>query len=425
MSNLKTAVETLCQVIDQGANLDRALEEVASGTHKPLIQQLCYGVLREYYALEEILNKLLRKPLATKHSDIKILLMAGIYQISNLNIPDYAAVNESVAAAESLGKGWAKGLVNAILRNYIRSGPELIANLSRESRLNHPGWLIEGIENQYPEHFEEIIEANNTQAPMTLRVNLAKTSRQDYLMRLERADMAATPCPYASTGVMLAKAVAVNQLPGFEEGWVSIQDEASQLVIPLLELAPGQRVLDACAAPGGKTCHALESQAGLGRFIAVENNPVRAEKLASNLRRLKLSCDLIVEDVKAWDCEDRFDRILLDAPCSATGIIRRHPDIKLHRRETDIDQYSNQQLELLTSVWKKLAPGGMLVYTTCSVLAQENQQVIAAFLENTIDTEIQLIPADWGLDLGVGRILLPKVRGNDGFFYARLKKKPQ
>lgn len=431
MNSLTAAVEVLLPVIYKGMRLDHALAKIADKPDKPLIQQLCYGVLRYHHYLEEILRMLIQKPLAAKHNDIKLLLMLGIFQIRELNVPDHAAVNETVSAADLFKKTWAKGLINATLRNYIRTRPKLESNLGPEGRFSHPAWLIEEFEHHYGKHSKAILAANNTKAPMTLRVNLAKTSRADYLQLLEQEEMSAECCAYAQTGVVLSQAVNVNRLPMFKEGWVSVQDESSQLVIPLLELASGQKVLDACAAPGGKTCHILESCDNLAQVVAVEMDSSRTAKLESNLRRLGLRCDLLIEDLRNLDFgnpdqsilgDSQFDRILLDAPCSATGTIRRHPDIKIRRHKIDIDRFSSQQFELLQAAWQALAPGGILVYTTCSVLPQENEQVIHSFLQSVEDAEIQLIPGDWGLDRKCGKILLPTVGGHDGFFYAKLRK---
>lgn len=427
MNSLTAAVEVLHPVIYKGARLDHGLARIADGPGKPLVQQLCYGVLRCHHYLEEILQLLIQKPLPAKHKDIKLLLMLGVFQIRELNVPDHAAVNQTVSAADLFKKSWAKGLINATLRNYIRNRPKLESNLGPEGRFSHPAWLIEEFEQHYGAEFEAILAANNTKAPMTLRVNLSKTSRADYIQLLEQENMPAECCAYAETGVVLSQAVTVNRLPMFKEGWVSVQDESSQLVIPLLELASGQKVLDACAAPGGKTCHILESCNNLAQVVAVEMDSRRTVKLESNLNRLGLNCDLLIEDLRNLDFqrlggETQFDRILLDAPCSATGTIRRHPDIKIRRKKIDIDRFSSQQLELLHIVWEALAPGGILVYTTCSILPQENEQVIHSFLQSVADAEIQLIPGDWGLDRKCGKILLPTVGGHDGFFYSKLRK---
>lgn len=428
MNKLTTAISILNNVIAGKKSLDRELANVKEKKDKPFIQQLCYGVLREYFTLDVIVSKLLNKPLARKHLDLKLLLMLGIYQLRHLSVPRHAVVNDSVNAPHILGKGWAKGLVNAVLRNYLRSESEIQASLEPRTLLNHPDWLFDAISAAYPDKAVEIMMANNIKAPMTLRVNLSRINRQDYLEMLAGEGLKAGTCPYAHTGVVLEDAIAVTRLPGFDEGLVSVQDEASQLVAPLLSLEPGLRVLDACAAPGGKTCHILESEKELKELVSVEQDADRATKIQSNLQRLDLNCTLVIQDFQTFDESSGFDRVLLDAPCSATGIIRRHPDIKFNRKPEDIDKLAAQQLALLKKAWSLLAAGGVLVYTTCSILPEENQGVIAAFLDNTPDAKIQWDRSDentrndWGLRHEYGRILLPSAGGADGFFFSRLRK---
>jgi 16S rRNA (cytosine967-C5)-methyltransferase len=260
---------------------------------------------------------------------------------------------------------------------------------------------------------------------MCLRINQLKTTRTDYLALLQQANIAADNCNYAPQGIRLQQAVAVNQLPFFSEGWVSVQDEAAQLAATLLAPQAEQRILDACCAPGGKTCHLLELEPNLGEVLALDIDEKRLERVTENLQRLQLNATLLAADaanIDSWWDQKPFDSILLDAPCSATGVIRRNPDIKLHRSEQDIQQLSQLQLEILTALWTILKPGGRILYATCSVLPQENEQVVAKFCQQQTDAKHLTINADWGIKRDFGRQLFPQANGHDGFFYALLEK---
>ena len=392
-----------------------------------MLQEICFGTCRWYFQLEAILRLLITKPLKDKDADLRCLLLIGIYQLHYLRVPEYAVVNETVAATQALGKQWAKGLVNAVLRNFLRDSANLLerANASQESRYAHPLWLIKRIRSAWPDHWEEVLAANNQHPPMTLRVNSSKISRAEYLQLLNQADVAAHPGTLAATSVYLEVPRPVDALPGFREGLVSVQDEASQLIPGLMLLDNGLSILDACAAPGGKTCHILESVRSPARILAIDNDERRLERLHQNLSRLQLSAEVLVADAGAvndwWDMQP-FDRILLDAPCSATGIIRRHPDIKVLRRESDLDKLRQIQAGLLDSLWACLKPGGVLLYSTCSVLPEENCDIVKVFLAHHPDAIHEVIQADWGVECGLGRQLLPLPDGNDGFYFARLRK---
>ncbi len=392
-----------------------------------MLQEICFGTCRWYFQLEAILRLLITKPLKDKDADLRCLLLIGIYQLHYLRVPEYAVVNETVAATQALGKQWAKGLVNAVLRNFLRDSANLLerANASQESRYAHPLWLIKRIRSAWPDHWEEVLAANNQHPPMTLRVNSSKISRAEYLQLLNQADVAAHPGTLAATSVYLEVPRPVDALPGSREGLVSVQDEASQLIPGLMLLDNGLSILDACAAPGGKTCHILESVRSPARILAIDNDERRLERLHQNLSRLQLSAEVLVADAGAvndwWDMQP-FDRILLDAPCSATGIIRRHPDIKVLRRESDLDKLRQIQAGLLDSLWACLKPGGVLLYSTCSVLPEENCDIVKVFLAHHPDAIHEVIQADWGVECGLGRQLLPLPDGNDGFYFARLRK---
>ncbi len=401
---------------------------IVSREHRPVFRQMNYGLLRHYYSLDCILTKLLNKPLADKHTDLRILLLLGLYQIQYMDIPAHACVDETVNTTRQLGKSWARGLVNGVLRRFIRER-EYLAELLSENEVygfDHPQWLIEKIQQSWPSMAESILRANNHQAPMTLRVNTRQINRSDYLALLNSHHIAGNVCQFSNTGITLQNARDVTLLPGFNSGWVSVQDEAAQLAADVLALEPEQTVLDACAAPGGKSSHILEHMPDVS-LICLELDSRRIHRIQENLTRLGLAtnAEIILGDASQpddWWNGDHFDRILLDAPCSATGIIRRHPDIKMLRKESDIDKLAQQQLLLLKSLWPLLKKDGILVYSTCSILPEENDIPVHIFLSQTTDASELTFNADWGVKTEHGRQLFPREQGHDGFFYARLRK---
>jgi 16S rRNA (cytosine967-C5)-methyltransferase len=414
----------LCHKGSLASSLPRALEAAEHGD-RALIQQLCYGTCRHFPQLELIADQLLHKPMKTQDQDIYALILMGLYQIKAMRTPDYAAVDATVQAAKASGKRWADKLINGVLRSYIRGGAELAEVLNEHDayRYNHPEWLVSKLSHHWPDDWQQILAANDPQGPLTLRVNTRKISRNDYVKRLADAGHTAHACRISDVGVQLEQATDVTQLPGFAEGWFSVQDEAPQLSAPLLELEAGQRVLDACAAPGGKTCHLLEAQNI--NVVAVELEERRIGRMEENLKRLGLKAQIICADASEpeqwWDGEC-FDRILLDAPCSATGVIRRNPDIKMLRTSEDILELVQLQLKLLNNLWPLLKPGGYLLYATCSVLRQENDRLVARFLKQQKEAQHCVIDADWGIKMEVGRQLFPNPTSHDGFYYAKLHK---
>ncbi|MEX2488840.1 MAG: 16S rRNA (cytosine(967)-C(5))-methyltransferase RsmB [Pseudomonadales bacterium] len=420
-SEYHTVIAVLLELTGQGKALDTCLDRHDAS---PLVRQICYGVTREYFLLEAIVQALVDKPIAKKHADIHLLLLAGIYSIRHLHRPEYASVDRVVASANGQGKSWARGLINGVLRNYIRRKDQLDACViaNHEAATNHPAWLLDRIEAAWPEQVQAITAANNSHPPMTLRVNRTQTNILEYSRLLDAVGIEYTRGQLSADALMLTEPTPVTELPGFEDGLVSVQDEASQLAAPLLDLHSNARVLDACAAPGGKTCHMLELQPDID-LLAIDADETRAGQISSGLSRLGLDCAVRTQDLLQFASEDsNFDRILLDVPCSATGIIRRHPDIKLLRRDTDIDKLSANQLVLLEQAWQLLGENGILLYSTCSILPEENDAVISAFVSERADVELLSVDVSRGLPTTMGRQLLPETGGWDGFFYAKIRK---
>ncbi len=409
-----------------GSSLPAQLDKVEP-RDRGLTQELAFGTARWQPRLAALADKLLQKPFKAADKDVEALLLVGLYQLLYTRIPAHAALGETVGCADKLKKPWAKGLVNAVLRRAQREGADLLAELERDPvvRTAHPRWLQKALKAHWPEHWEAICAANNAHPPLILRVNRRHGSRDAYLAELRAAGFNAEPCSFSRDGIRLLQACDVTGLPGFAAGRVSVQDEAAQLAADLLELAPGQRVLDACCAPGGKTCHLLETEAQLAGVVAVDLEAKRLLRVRENLARLGLQAELIAADGRAveqwWDGQ-AFQRILLDAPCSATGVIRRHPDIKLTRQAEDIPALAQLQGELLDALWPTLAVGGILLYATCSTLPMENSEVIGAFLARTPGARELTIAGPFGLAQAHGRQLLAQQDGHDGFYYAKLIK---
>ena len=424
------AARALAAVLSGKASLNSSLPaqlDKVEERDRGLTQDLAFGTARWQPRLDLLAAQLLQKPFKAADADVQALLLVGLYQLFYTRIPAHAAIGETVGCADKLKKPWAKGLLNAVLRRAQREGEELLAGMERDPvvRTAHPRWLQKSLKAFWPEQWEAICAANNAHPPMILRVNRRHHSRDAYLALLAEAGVAASACQYSRDGIVLAEACDVRGLPGFAEGWVSVQDEAAQLSADLLELAPGQRVLDACCAPGGKTCHLLEAQADLGHVVAIDLEAKRLTRVRENLDRLQLDAELIAcdaRDTASWWDGKPFQRILLDAPCSATGVIRRHPDIKLTRQAEDIPALATLQGELLDALWPTLEVGGMLLYATCSSLPTENTEVIDAFLARTPGARELDLATEAGLRQPHGRQLLAQEGGHDGFYYAKLIK---
>lgn len=424
------AARALAAVLSGKASLNSSLPaqlDKVDERDRGLTQDLAFGTARWQPRLDLLAAQLLQKPFKAADADVQALLLVGLYQLFYSRIPAHAAIGETVGCADKLKKPWAKGLLNAVLRRAQREGEELLASMERDPvvRTAHPRWLQKSLKAFWPEQWEAICAANNAHPPMILRVNRRHHSRDAYLALLAEAGIGASACQYSRDGIVLTEAYDVRGLPGFAEGWVSVQDEAAQLSADLLELAPGQRVLDACCAPGGKTCHLLEAEAGLAHVVAIDLEAKRLTRVRENLDRLQLDAELIAcdaRDTASWWDGKPFQRILLDAPCSATGVIRRHPDIKLTRQADDIPALANLQGELLDALWPTLEVGGMLLYATCSSLPTENTEVIDAFLARTPGARELDLATEAGLRQPHGRQLLAQEGGHDGFYYAKLIK---
>lgn len=424
------AAKALAAVLNGKASLNSSLPtqmDKVEDRDRGFTQDLAFGTARWQPRLSALAAKLLQKPFKEADADVEALLLVGLYQLLYTRVPAHAAIGETVGCADKLKKPWAKALLNAVLRRAQRESEALLAELEHDPvvRTAHPRWLQKSLKAFWPEQWEAICAANNAHPPMILRVNRRHHTRDAYLGLLSEAGIAATPCVYSRDGIILDAAADVRSLPGFAEGWISVQDEAAQLAADLLDLAPGQRVLDACCAPGGKTCHILEAEPELAGVVAVDLEAKRLVRVRENLERLGLSAELIAadgRDTATWWDGKPFQRILLDAPCSATGVIRRHPDIKLTRQPDDIAALAVLQGELLDAMWITLEVGGILLYATCSTLPTENTEVIEAFLARTSGARELDIASQAGIKQPRGRQLLAQEGGHDGFYYAKLIK---
>ena len=425
----QVAITVLEAVLVKGRSLATArslVQDKLVARERPLAMELVNGVLRWRFRLEALLAKLLSKSLRKKDVDIQLVLLLALYELIELSTPDYAVVNEAVSQTRRVGKKWASGMVNGVLRSFIRDREALLSSIDEDevARFSHPRWLIDLLKQDWPQQTVQILDANNQRPPMWLRVNAGKTSVEDYIKRLDAQQIKAFRHPLADAALKLESPMDVSRLPGFAQGLVSVQDAAAQLAAKLLGAENGERVLDLCAAPGGKTCHVLETAANI-EMTAVELEPLRMQRVQQNLDRLGLHAELIVgdaTDTQSWWDGRMFDRILVDAPCSASGVIRRHPDIKSLRHADDLDSLTKIQQQILLQALSMLKPGGELLYVTCSVLKRENEQQIAQLMsvrEEAVEIDID---ETWGNPCAHGRQLLPGDMDGDGFYYARLKK---
>jgi len=423
------AARVIAEVIYDQRSLSTCLDahiQALAARDQAFVMELVYGCCRYFFALQRLCIQQLNKPLPKRFKLAMPLLVVGLYQLGFMRVPAHAALNETVSSCDELGLKPLKGLVNAVLRKLERS-PTAFDAIVEHCADTYPQWFVAKLKHNWPEHCAAILEQGNLKAPMCLRVNLQKITREDYLNLLSKAGSEASAGQHSVSAIYLRQAQAVGALPGFDEGLCSVQDEAAQLCTSLLDLKSQQRVLDACAAPGGKTCAILEKQTQLS-VHALEIDATRAQRIQENLDRLSLKATVSIsaaEHLEQWWDGTLFDRILLDAPCSATGVIRRHPDIKLLRKPEDIKQLADLQLKMLSQLWKTLASDGKLLYATCSVFSQENSRIIERFLDLEPSAYLEPIDATWGIDTGFGRQLFPDQYGHDGFFYACLGKRQQ
>lgn len=422
------AAGVVSDVVHGGASLDAVLDEHAGlfgSNDRALLRELSFGGLRWFWRCKGIVDRLVERPMRKRDRIVEAVMVIGIYQLDQMRLPPHAAIHATVQACVTLDRAGFKGLVNGVLRNFQRRREALVEKLSGAARDAHPEWLWRAIRDQWPDHADAIVEANNSRPPMILRVNTRALSAARYLEALHAGGIGGRLLAHAPEAVVLSRPVDVDRLPGFREGRVSIQDASAQLLTQLVAPAPAGRVLDACAAPGGKLTHLLEAFPGL-EVRAVEADPQRAGRIAGNLERLHLEAEVTVADAaepdRWWDGRP-FDLVVLDAPCSATGVIRRHPDIKVLRRSSDTGRMAATQARLLDRLWPTVKPGGRLVYVTCSVLARENQDQADHFLRRTPDALEDRIRLPVGLALHRGWQILPDKEGGDGFYYAVFRRR--
>jgi 16S rRNA (cytosine967-C5)-methyltransferase len=429
------AAHAVARILREGVTLDAALHDALAATPAglgPSVRSLSYGAVRGYYRHEAILSRLLSQPVRSLDLLVRALMSVALFELEDARTPEYAVVDAAVKAAKATDAARASGLVNAVLRRYLRERKTVDADIARNPTLRHasPIWLADRFRADWPVRWTQLLAAGDAQAPMWLRVDGRRATTESYLEKLREAGLGARAESRVPLAIALDAPCDVHELPGFDQGLVSVQDLGAQCVAFPLELSCGQRVLDACAAPGGKTALIAEREPSLARLVGLDIDPQRLIRVQENLVRGDLRAELMAGDLRepeAWWDGVPFDRILLDAPCSALGVIRRHPDIRLRKSPSEIDKLPLLQARLLTASWRMLAPGGRLVYATCTVTRSENRDVVAAFLAGTPDAGI-VPPESWpgwpgfGEADGFGRQILPGEAGADGFYYAALLK---
>jgi 16S rRNA (cytosine967-C5)-methyltransferase len=423
------AARGLAEVALRGASLRDVMERNARRLADPRDRALLMALLSEgarwWLRFDAAIDDLLEKPLRHKDPAVHALLVLGLVQLEILQLSDYAAVAATVEATRTLGRPQLAGLVNAILRRWQRERDSLLARLDgqAQTRHAHPAWLAAALHRDWPQHAEAVMEADNREPPLMLRVNRQRSERETLIEHLQAAGYQASAHPWLSDALALPHSTDVTRMPGFEDGFFAVQDGAAQVAAELADLRDGQRVLDACAAPGGKACHLLE-RADID-LTALEFDAARAERIRQNLMRLRLNAKVVIGDAgvpRSWWKGQSFDRILIDAPCSATGVLRRRPDVRLHRRESDIAAMHVQQRRILAALWPLLAPGGRLVYITCSVLRAENEAVVGELLATQPDAQAIAFTLPAGQAARVGWQILPGDGDLDGMYYAVIGK---
>jgi 16S rRNA (cytosine967-C5)-methyltransferase len=430
------AAHAVARILREGVTLDAALQDAlvaADSRLAPSVRSLSYGAVRGYYRHEAVLSRLLSTPVRSLDLLVRALLSVALYEIEDERTPEYAVVDATVQTAKATDAKRAAGLINAVLRRYLRERKSLDADIARNPAARHasPAWLADRLRADWPVRWTQLLAAGDAQAPMWLRVNSRRATAGEYVEMLRTAGIGARAEPRVPQAVVLDSPCDVHHLPGFAEGVVSVQDLGAQCALFPLGLAAGQRVLDACAAPGGKTALMAEREPQLSKLVAVDVDPQRLGRVRETLSRGELGALLVHGDAAVpapwWD-GIAFDRILLDAPCSALGVIRRHPDIRLRKSPSDIDKLPALQGRLLEAAWHMLAAGGRLVYATCTVTRSENRDLVGAFLRSTPDAAV--LPSEawegwpnFGEADEFGRQILPGEAGADGFYYAALTKR--
>lgn len=424
------AAQALADIALRGVSLREAMDQRAPKLHDPRDRALLTALLNDgarwWLRFDAALDRLLEKPLRRKEPEVHALLVLGLVQLEILQLQDYAAVAATVEATRALNRPRLAGLVNAVLRRWQRERSTLLAELDAQpsTRYAMPPWLVQAITADWPQQADAVLADSDREPPLMLRVNRRRTSRDALIEQLRAAGYTADAHPWLVDGVVLPHSSDVTRMPGFAPGFFAVQDGAAQLSADLLDVRDGQRVLDACAAPGGKACHLLE-RADVA-LTAVEFDASRAARIRQNLERLGLQAELRVGDAadpSAWWDAKPYDRILIDAPCSATGVLRRRPDVRLHRRASDIETLAAQQQRILAALWPLLAPGGKLVYVTCSLLRAENEAVIAAFLAGRDEAHVAPVSLPVGQAAGIGWQILPGDGDLDGMYYAVIERR--
>ncbi len=423
------AAKGLAEVALRGASLRevmaRSAPKLADPRDRALLMALVSEGARWWLRFDAAINELLEKPLRHKDPAVHALLVLGLVQLEILELQDYAAVAATVEAVRALKRPQLAGLVNAVLRRWQRERESLLAQLDNraQTRHAHPAWLVAALQRDWPAQADAVMRADNSEPPLTLRVNRQRSERTVLIEQLQAAGYTAAAHPWLTDALVLPHSTDITRLPGFDDGHFAVQDGAAQVAADLADLRDGLRVLDACAAPGGKACHLLE-RAEID-LTALEIEPTRAERIRQNLMRLRLNAKVVIGDAGApngWWKGQPFDRILIDAPCSATGVLRRRPDVRLHRRESDIAAMQIQQRRILAALWPLLAPGGRLVYITCSVLRTENEAIVGELLAAQTNAQVVTFSLPAGQAAPVGWQILPGDGDLDGMYYAVLHK---
>lgn len=424
----QVALQILLQVVEQGKPLDAVTDSEWYRT-LPLqsrdlafARELANGVCRWFFLLQHIANQYLKKPMRARDRDVELILLLGLYQLLGIQTGQHAAVNETVQLTVKRKKAWARGVINAVLRNVIR-GVEQLENY--DPLLSYPSWMQRQIAEDWGDNAASVLVAGNQRAPMILRFDNSRLTAEQALGRLREAGIPAVQHELVASALVLEQAVAIDQIPGFSEGWFSVQDAAAQLAAPLLDVQPGMRVLDLCAAPGGKSLHLAQLIPDI-KLSLLDVSASRLQRVTQNLQRAGVAAEVITGDAaqpEGWWSGESYDRILADVPCTATGVIRRHPDIKIHRKPEDVLRLCDSQRKILHAAWSMLKPGGQMLYSTCSILRQENEAQMLTFIDQQADCEEVLLPeVNWGERCVTGYRIAPGSHDMDGFYYACLRK---